>query len=177
MRLLKYIVSGAGLIVLPLTADAQPTIRFDPPAEWIPLEPASSMRIAQFALPRSGVDTEDAEFAVFYFGAADGNVEANLERWTEQMIQPDGRPSADVATTTRFDVDELVVTVLDVPGIYGAEVQPGSGMRYFKRGFRLKAAVVETRGGPYFFKATGPDRTVTRWDAAFTRLLQSVTFE
>ena len=177
MRILGYIVAGAALVALPLTAAAQPTLNFDPPAEWIPVEPASSMRIAQFALPRSGVDTEDAEFAVFYFGAGGGSVEANLERWTNQMIQPDGRSSADVATTTQFDVDELVVTVLDVTGIYGAEVQPGSGMRYFKRGFRLKAAVVETPGGPYFFKVTGPDRTVMRWDAAFTRLLKSVTHQ
>ena len=49
------------------------------------------------------------------------------------------------------------------PGIYAAEVQPGSGMRYYKRGYRLKAAVVETPSGPYFFKLTGPGRTVVSW--------------
>ena len=93
------------------------------------------------------------------------------------MLQPDGRRSADVATTTAFMVGELAVTLLDVPGIYAAEVRPGSGMRYHKPGFRLKAAVVETPAGPYFFKLTGPARTVEAWDEPFVALLESVRFE
>ena len=84
---------------------------------------------------------------------------------------------SDVATTTNFDVAGMSVTVLDVPGIYSAEVQPGSGMRYYKRGFRLKAAVVETSIGPYFFKLTGPGRTVTERESEFNALLSSVNFQ
>lgn len=177
MSVLKFWSVSFLMGVLPLPILAQPTLRFDTPPNWIDVEPASPLRLAQFILPRSGGDPEDAEFAVFFFGGEGGAVEANLERWTNQMIQPDGRPSADVATTTRFDVGDLEVTVLDVPGIYGAEVQPGSGMRYFKREFHLKAAVVETPGGPYFFKLTGPRRTVSQWDASFTRLLETVAYE
>ena len=93
-------------------------------------------------------DAEDAELVVYYFGGDGGSVELNLERWTNQMLQPDDRPSADAATTTSFEVSNMQVTVLDVPGIYAAEVHPGSKMRYYKRGFRLKATVVERPGGP-----------------------------
>ena len=167
------------LAVLPVpTGRAQePALTFDPPAEWIATQVASPMRVAQFVLPKSAGDAEAAELAVFYFGGAGGSVEANLERWTGQMLQPDGRRSADVATTTTFTVGDLAVTTLDVPGIYAAEVRPGSGMRYHKPEFRLKAAVVETPAGPYFFRLTGPAGTVAAWDERFVSLLESVRFE
>ena len=155
----------------------EPALTFDPPAEWIAVQVSSPMRVAQFVLPKSAGDAEDAELAVFYFGGAGGSVEANLERWTGQMLQPDGRRSADVATTTTFAVGDLAVTTLDVPGIYAAEVRPGSGMRYHKPEFRLRAAVVETPAGPYFFRLTGPAGTVEAWDARFVSLLESVRFE
>ena len=156
---------------------AQPALQFDPPEEWTRQQPSSPPRLAQFNLPRIEGDTEDAELVVFYFGVEGGTLEANLERWTNQMLQPDDRPSAEVATTTSFEVSNMLVTVLDVPGIFAAEVQPGSKMRYYKRGFRLKAAVVESPVGPFFFKVTGPDRTVTHWDPTFATFLESVRFE
>lgn len=159
------------------SAGAQVALQFDAPADWVAVEPSSPMRVAQFLLPRVDDDTEDAECAVFYFGGEGGTVEANLDRWTNQMLQEDDSPSADVATTTSFEVAGMPVTVLDVPGIYAAEVVPGSKMRYYKRNFRLKAAVVESPDGPYFFKLTGPSRTVTRWETEFNTLINSVRFE
>ena len=171
--------SAALLLVLPAAAPAgaQTGLRFAPPAAWIAAEPSSPMRIAQFQLPRVEEDPEDAECVVFYFGGAGGSVEANLDRWTNQMLQPDDSPSVDVATTTGFEVAGMPVTVLDVPGIFAAEVRPGSRMRYYKRDYRLKAAVVESPEGPYFFKLTGPSRTVRRWEADFNALINSVRFE
>ena len=49
-------------------------------------------------------------------------------------------------------------------------------MRYYKRGFRMKAAVVDTPAGPYFFKLTGPGRTVTDWESGFNALIDTVGF-
>ena len=171
-----FVGFAIGMTVAPLGA-RQGTLLFDPPEEWIVEDVASPMRLAQFTLPKADGDAEDAELVVFFFGGGGGTVEANLERWTNQMLQPDGRASADVATTTSFLVDELPVTMLEVPGTFSAEVRPGSGMRYHKPGFRLTAAVVETPAGPYFFKLTGPDRTVVRWADPFAALLESVRFE
>ena len=171
---------GSGLIALVVngtTLGTQGTIRFDPPAEWIIEESTSSMRLAQFTLPKIQGDAEDGKLVVYYFEGKGGSAQANLERWTNQMLQPDDRPSADVATTTSFEIGSLLVTVLDVPGIFSAEVRPGSGMRYHKPGFRLKAAVVETPAGPYFFKLIGPNQTVLHWDNSFTVFLESLRFE
>ena len=154
---------------------------FDPPSEWLQENVSSPMRLAQFTLPRAEGDTEDAELVVFYFGGSGGAVEANLQRWTNQMVQPDGSQSTDVATTTSFTVNEeaegFPVTLLDIPGTYAAAVQPGSGMRYNKPNFRLRAAVIETPQGPYFFKLTGPNRTVLAWNEQFSEFLASVRFQ
>ena len=174
------------LAVLPAgPAGAQSALRFDAPAGWIAVDPLEPERVAEFVVPRAAEDAEDAECVVYHFGGDDdqddqdsvGGVEAQLERWTNEMLQPDGRPSADVATTSRIEVDGRQVTMLDVPGIFAAEVLPGSGMRHYKREFRLKAAAVESPDGPFFFKLTGPDQTVTHWESAFAALVDSIRRE
>jgi hypothetical protein len=73
-------------------------------------------------------------------------------------------------------VNGMKVTVLDVSGKYVAEMAPGSPTRHNKPGFRLKAAVVETSGGPYFVKLTGPAKTVERWNTAFATFLRSAAY-
>ena len=153
-------------------AAAQPALRYDPPAEWIEEAAASPMRVAQFRLPRVPGDPEDGELVVFYFGGSGGTVEANLQRWIGQMEQPDGRSSFEVASTTAFEANGLDVTLLDVPGTYVAAVRPGAAERFEKPDFRLLAAVVATPAGPWFFKLTGPTRTIGRWDAAFEAFLR-----
>ena len=155
----------------------QPTLRFDAPDDWIERTSESPMRVTEFRLPRVPGDAEDAELVVFYFGGSGGSVEANLQRWIGQMEQPDGRSSFEVASTTGFEANGLALTILDVPGTYVPSVSPGSATHLNKPNFRLLAAVVETPAGPYFFKLTGPDRTVARWDNTFSVFLRSVKVE
>ena len=91
---------GLWLVVLVASATAaQGSLRFDPPAGWTQVDTSSPMRVAEFVLPRTVGDVEDAELVVYYFGGEGGTVAANLERWTNEMRQEDGRPSPDVATT------------------------------------------------------------------------------
>ncbi len=156
------------------SAVGQPTLHYDAPDVWIEQPSESPMRVTEFRLPRVPGDAEDAELVVFYFGGSGGSVEANLQRWIDQMEQPDGRSSFEVASTTGFEANGLAVTILDVPGIYVAAVRPGSATRLSKPNFRLMAAVVETPVGPYFFKLTGPNRTVARWNNQFAAFLRSV---
>lgn len=155
----------------------QPTLLYDTPDAWIERTPDSPERVTEFRLPRVPGDVEDAELIVFFFGGRGANVEAHLQRWIEQMEQPDGRSSFEVVSTTGFDANGLAVTVLDVPGTYAAAVSPGSATRLNKPNFRLLAAVVETPAGPYFFKLTGPDRTVALWDDPFSAFLRSVRID
>jgi hypothetical protein len=156
---------------------AQGSLHFEAPPNWTQIETSSPLRVAEFGLPRSTGDSEDAKLVVYDFSGEGGVGENNFEQWTNQMLQPDGRSSSDVATTTSFEVNGMSVTILDVPGIYSAEVQPGSNVHYYKRGFRLKATVVETPAGPYFFKLTGPNRTVTESKSDFNALLATINFQ
>ena len=152
------------------------TLQLSAPKEWTVKPSSSSMRVAQYGLPRAPGDAEDGELIIYFFGGQGGSVQANLDRWVGQMEQPDGRPSKAVATTETMTVGGMKVTVLDVSGKYVAEMAPGAPTRFNKPGFRLKAAVVETAGGPYFVKLTGPAKTVERWNAAFATFLKSAVY-
>jgi hypothetical protein len=154
------------------------TLKFDAPPDWVSKAPSSSMRVAEWSLPKAAGDAEDAILTLYFFGASQGgNVQANLDRWIGQMAQPDGRQSKDVAKTSSLTSHGLKVTFVDVTGTYVAEVTPGSTEHFNKPGFRQCAAVVETPGGPYFVKLTGPEKTVAKWQDSYTAFLKSLRYE
>jgi hypothetical protein len=158
-------------LVLGILPAQQGTLAFMKPPAWTDRASASSMRVAEFVVPRAAGDTEDAELIVYYFGGGGGTVDANLQRWTAQ-VESTKEPVRTTAT-----VNGLHLTSLDVSGTYVAEVRPGSSERYNKPGFRMRATVVETPKGPYFIKLTGPARTIDSAGAAFAQFLQSLTFK
>jgi len=160
-----------------LLAFQSPHLGYSAPSEWSIKPKASSMRLADFVLPRAEGDQEDATLTLYHFGGQGGDVQANLDRWLSQMTQPDGRPSAERAKTSRLKVNGLTLTVMDLPGTYVAETFPGSSERFHKPGFHLRAAVVEGPGGPYYLKLIGPQKTVAKWDEAVQVFLQSLRVE
>lgn len=157
-------------------APAAPQLTFDVPVGWQSKAPSSSMRVAEFVLPRAAADKADAALTVYFFGRnAGGTVQANLDRWIGQMAQPDGRASSEVARTeSRASRAGLPLTIVDVTGTYVAEVTPGSQERFNEPGQRMIAAVVETPGGAYYVKLTGPASTVSRWQTSVTAFLDSL---
>jgi hypothetical protein len=175
MRTLK--TNAAVLFVVLAVVSVSAALKYDAPAGWVSKPPASSMRVAEFTLPKVTGDAEDATLGIFFFGGQGGNVEANLERWIGQMTQPDGKSSKDAAKTSRFTSRGLAITLVDLSGTYVAEVTPGSTERFNKPNFRLRAAVVETKEGPYFVKLTGPEKTVAKWDDSFMTFLKSIRVE
>ena len=147
------------------------TLTFTRPAAWADRPPASSMRVAEFVVPRAAGDAEDGELIVYYFGGTGGSVEANLQRWTTQF------ESSKEPIRTTATVNGLHLTTLDISGTYVAEVRPGATERHNKPGFRMRATVVETPKGPYFVKLTGPSATVDKAGPAFDQFLQSLAFK
>ena len=161
------------LIALALGASPAQTgaLTFTKPAAWKDRAPASSMRVAEFVVPKAPGDSEDGEVIVYYFGGGGGSVEANLQRWTSQF-----QSTKDPVRTTAT-VNGLKLTSLDVSGTYVADMRPGASEHYNKPGFRMRATVVETPKGPYFIKLTGPARTVASAGAAFDQFLKSLAFK
>jgi len=168
------------LVLTPLTfpgAPFQGSLHFTSPDGWTARPAASTMRVAEFVLPKATGDPEDGELIVYFFGGTGGSVEANIERWIGQMQQPDGRGSSEAARRSERTVNGLSVALLDVSGTYIAEVRPGSTDRHSKPGFRMRAAVVTTPRGPFFIKAVGPAKTMRRWNDAFDAFTDSLRFQ
>lgn len=153
-------------------------LRFKAPEEWLTEKTTSAMRVAQYKLPKADGDPEDASLVLYYFGATQGgSVQANIERWINQMKQPDGSSSQDKAKTETITVNGLKVTTVDVAGTYTAEMMPGGGDRHNSANYRLRAAVIETPKGNYFVKLVGPANTIAKWEQAYNGYLKSFEFK
>jgi hypothetical protein len=149
-------------------------LRFTHPGEWVRVPAPSDMRAAQFRVPKTAGDTEDAEAVLFFFGEGKGgSADDNLERWYGQMTQPDGKASKDAGTVTIKTVNGMKVTTLDLPGTYKGMPAPGTPPTT-KAGHRLLAAMIEGKGGPWFFRIVGPDATVKAAKPAFDAFVASV---
>ena len=152
------------------------SLAYTAPAAWHTRPAASSMRVAEFVVPRADGDAEDGELIVYYFGTGAGTIDANIDRWIGQMRQPDGSSTKDAARRSTQTVNGLQVTAVDVTGTYVAEIRPGAAEHFNKPGFRLRAAVVDTPRGPYYLKMTGPARTIGAADAAFAAFVGSLRY-
>jgi len=85
------------------------TLTFTRPAPWTDRAPASSMRVAEFVVPRATGDTEDGQLIVYYFGGTGGSVEANLQRWTSQFQSSKADPD---------DVDRQRTTIGNISAVW-----------------------------------------------------------
>lgn len=170
--------TGAQQAQSPSTQTPGGNLTYTAPSEWVVEKTASSMRVAQYKLPKADGDSEDGSLVLYYFGQGQGGgTQANIDRWISQMHQPDGSESKARAKSETLTVNGLKVTMVDVSGTYSAEMSPGSGDFTSKPGYRLRAAVVETPKGSYFAKLTGPEKTISRWDQAFRDYINSFQFK
>ncbi|MEW5702886.1 MAG: hypothetical protein AB1792_11750 [Candidatus Zixiibacteriota bacterium] len=142
------------------------------PESWVVSGPRP-MRVATYQIGEGAVS---AECAVFYFGLGQGgDVQANIDRWIGQFVQPDGSASQAHAQVGAQSVAGLKVTTVGLTGTYaGGMGGPMSGQQVEHPGWRLVGAIVEAPQGPVFFKLTGPDATVTAARADFDRMMASV---
>lgn len=128
------------------------------------------MRKASFIVPRAAGDSEDGELTVFYFGPGQGgSIDANVDRWVKQF--GDVKPS-DVRRADR-EANGLRQHTVELDSGTFASGMPG-GTAKPKQAFGLVGGIVETPSGAYFFKMTGPAKTVKKAKPDFYKLLDSV---
>ncbi|MEM7481557.1 MAG: hypothetical protein AAF481_10315 [Acidobacteriota bacterium] len=145
------------------------TLAFDLPKTWTRETPRSAMRQLQASIPGPG---GPAEIALFHFPGQGGSTEANLERWIGQMeLAPGTSPQRET-----FESSGLRITTLEVAGTLLPSGM-GTGPTSPQPNSRMLAAVVEGPGGPWFFKATGPDATLAAEREAFGQLLGSLRLD
>lgn len=120
------------------------------PPRWQVVPNPSPMRLATYRVPRAPGDAEDAELSVTRAG---GSADANAERWIHQFDEA-GQKTAKRTTRT---IGRAEVTIVEVQGAYsGAMGKAGAS----QPGSALLGAIVSTPGMPYFFKLTGPSKSV-----------------
>ena len=137
------------------------------PIGWEGTKPTSSMRVAQATIPGP---TGPGEFAVFHFGAGQGgNVEANIERWIDQVILAEGT----TAWREHFEANGFNITSVAIEGTL-KPTRVGMGPSSAQPGWCLLGAVAEGPGGPWFFKATGPSATLSPQRDQFLTMLKSI---
>ena len=176
---MRFPTSVALIVLLASAGSAADTVRteaaglrFTVPSAWTRVPAPSDVRAAQWRIPRTESDADDAELVLFYFGKGKGGgTQDNLDRWYGQFTQPDGRPSRDAAVVTIRTVNGLRVTSVDLAGTYRPQMGGGDAP---KSGSRMLAAVIEGEDGPWFLRTIGPAATVAQAKAGFDTLLGSL---
>lgn len=153
-------------------------LRYKVPEGWVVDKPTSNMRVAQYKLPKITGDGDDGLLVLYYFGQGQGGTpQANIDRWIDQMTQPDGSSSKDKARTEALTVNGLQVSTVDVLGSYSGGMAQDSAPQDSKAIYRLRAAIIDTPKGSYFVKLTGPEKTVGHWEQAYSEYIKSFEFK
>ena len=125
------------------------------PTTWKKESPSSRMRLLQFRIPARGADQEDAELAVFSFPGG-GSVKQNIERWIGQFA-----PANREASLFQGKTKEGQYVLADISGTYKKPIGPPiAGRTKEVPDSRVLAVILESRGGVYYLKLVGPDKTV-----------------
>ena len=150
-------------------------LKYTAPQAWLREAPRTAMRVDQYRLPRVQGDAADGELAVF--AGMGGGVADNVARWRAQFSTAGGEQIPDEAFVREtFEVSGLKVTLVDVAGRYQASAMMfGGAAAPPKDGYRMLAAIVETRSGPWYFKAVGPAATMAEHRPAFVEFLKTVS--
>jgi gluconolactonase len=138
------------------------------PTAWKEQAAASNMRLAQFVVPRVAGDAEDGELVIFPpFG---GTPAANVQRWIDQFASA-GRE----VKMTQGATDRAKYIWVDLTGTYNMSVGPPILRKTeAKAGYRMLAVMYMVEGGGnYFFKLTGPQKTVAAAEAAYRASFQA----
>jgi hypothetical protein len=154
-------------------AAASAELAWTVPKEWIEETPKSGMRKAQYRLPAAAGDKEDGECVVYYFGAGQGgDVKANLDRWAAQF-RGWGTASPKFSETT---AGGFTISRAEVHGTYTpSPMSMGGGPDPEPRpGSMLLGAIVPGPDANWFFKCTGPEKTMEAHRARFDALLGTV---
>jgi hypothetical protein len=156
----------------PASASAALDITWVDPPGLRRVPPKTAMRKASYEVPRASGDSEDGELAVFYFGPGQGgSIDANVDRWVKQFS---GVSPSDVKRADREANGLRQHTVEIEHGTFDAGPMAMGGSKGPKSDYALEGAIVETPSGAYFFKMTGPSRTVLAARGPFLQLLDSV---
>lgn len=143
-------------------------VKYPVPKSWTRQQPTSSMRAAQFGIPKAEGDSGKIELVVFYFDGGGGTVQDNIKRWLGQFKPQEGKEKIEKA-----EVGDLKVTLLDASGTYENKPFPMAPKGELMKDWRMLAAIVETpEHGPYFFRVVGPKKSIEAQYDSFQKMFK-----
>lgn len=154
---------------------AAATLDYKAPEGWTKQPVSNPMRKDQYLLPGQG-GAADGELTVFFFPDMEGVVQQNIDRWLRQFEQPGGGSTEKVAKTTTSTVNGMKVTTVRATGIFLKPLSPMMTDTNVQRlpDYALMGSIVETKEGPWFFKAVGPEKTLNHWQGGFDSMIATV---
>jgi hypothetical protein len=126
------------------------------------------MRRASYEIPPAKGDKEPGELNVFVLG---GEVEPNIQRWIDEFSGFDRK------TLVRADrtVNDMPQAVVEIPK---GKFDGGMADNKVKDNYGLLGAIIVTPpGAKYFFKLTGPSKTIKAAREPFYKMLDSMHIE
>ena len=144
---------------------------WDAPASWVAEPPANPMRRAQYRVPGAA---GDGELVVFYFGPNHGGPPLdNAQRWAMQFAQPDGSDPLAALKTRTGDIRGIPALFVETTGTYNSGTMSAAPATT-KENWALLGVVAQGGDANWFFKFTGPKKTVEAERAAFEAMVGSL---
>jgi hypothetical protein len=143
------------------------------PGDWKEEAPANRMRFMQFRLPKKGSDKEDAELVIFK--GLGGGSKANVQRWKDSFIPPEGKRIDDVAEVKEIKIGDRPAIYLDIQGTYNVKLQPFNprSKTEKKPNYRMLAIYFDGPKDIYQIKLTGPAKTVEAYKTGFDQWVKN----
>lgn len=147
-------------------ASAKPAkVTWQKPAAWKTVDHPSRMRKATYEIP--GVD--GAAAATLSVTRVGGSVQANIARWEGQF---EGSPKG---TRTERKANGVRIHIVQIDGTFKGGGMPGAPATEKQKAWSMLSAIAEADRANYFFKMTGPKKTVDAARGDFDVLLGSFT--
>ena len=142
------------------------------PAAWKRKQPRSRIVAYEFGLPAAKDDAVDGRLTIM---AAGGSIEANVNRWIGQFVQPDGTATKERAQTSHKEIAGQQVHFVDIAGTYQDQPRGPFGPAVARENYRMLGAIIALKGkGNYFVKLYGPHKTVSAAAKPFREFVESL---
>ena len=156
----------------PSQSPGNTSLTYTPPTDWLQQEPSSSMRHDQYELP--GPKGSDLATLAIFKGIG-GSVDSNIDRWKKQFIVSPNTAESNWAKQESKVINQIPVHIVSVQGTYLKSRMPMmmDGPKIELKDYALLAVIAETNTGLWFFKVTGPQKTVKFWEKDFDTFINT----
>jgi hypothetical protein len=132
-------------------------VKMTVPEAWKSHETKSNLHLMQFSIPKGEGDKDDTDVSVWYFGLnGAGGVNENLQRWMDEFDPKDRKLKLTTGKCPSGDY-----TLMDISGTWDRKVPtPQGGLKIVHTNGREIAVAVKGAQGDYFYRLSGPEKTV-----------------